>query len=249
MSRGLVRGAGDAAPQPPAAPVAARQGGVLGDAPADRAVPPVRSRSERAMGRGDTRRALVWCGTELLTERGFQVTGIDEVLKRVGVPKGSFYHFFANKHEFGEAVIQNYVEYYARKMTRIFDNPEIPHLARLRLFVEDAKRGMLKYGYRRGCLIGNLGQELASLDDAFRLQLEAVLLSWERRVADCLEAAIQSGELAADSDAAALSRFFWIGWEGAVLRAKLTRNAEPLDQFADLFFEKVLTPPAPAPGT
>ncbi len=70
-----------------------------------------------ARGRGDTRRALVWCGTELLTERGFQITGIDEVLKRVGVPKGSFYHFFANKHEFGEAVIQNYVEYYARKMS------------------------------------------------------------------------------------------------------------------------------------
>src|SRR5512141_1846407 len=63
----------------------------------------VRSRGERAVERGDTKRALVWCGTELLTERGFQVTGIDEVLKRVGVPKGSFYHFFANKHEFGEA--------------------------------------------------------------------------------------------------------------------------------------------------
>ncbi|MBL8344217.1 MAG: TetR/AcrR family transcriptional regulator [Rubrivivax sp.] len=207
---------------------------------------PVRSRSERASGRGDTRRALVWCGTELLTERGFQVTGIDEVLKRVGVPKGSFYHFFANKHEFGEAVIQNYVGYYARKMTRIFDDPSLGPLARLRLFVEDAKRGMHRYGYRRGCLIGNLGQELASLDDAFREQLEAVLLSWEKRVAGCLKEAIEAGELAAGSDAAALSRFFWIGWEGAVLRAKLTRNAEPLDQFADLFFEKIAVP-APLP--
>ena len=203
---------------------------------------PVRSRSERAMGRGDTRRALVWCGTELLTERGFQVTGIDEVLKRVGVPKGSFYHFFANKHEFGEAVIQNYVEYYARKMARIFDDTGRSPLQRLRLFVEDAKRGMLKYGYRRGCLIGNLGQELASLDDAFREQLEAVLLSWEQRVGDCLALAIQAGELAPGSNAAALSRFFWIGWEGAVLRAKLTRNAEPLDQFADFFFEKIAAP-------
>jgi TetR/AcrR family transcriptional repressor of nem operon len=196
----------------------------------------VRSRSERAAVRGDTRRALVWCGTELLTERGFQVTGIDEVLKRVGVPKGSFYHFFANKHEFGEAVIQNYVEFYARKMARIFDDPSLSPLARLRLFVDDAKRGMLKYGYRRGCLIGNLGQELASLDDGFREQLEAVLLSWERRVADCLAQAIDAGELPAHSDAMALSRFFWIGWEGAVLRAKLTRNAEPLDQFAGQFF-------------
>ena len=208
---------------------------------------PVRSRSERAQGRGDTRRALVWCGTELLTERGFQVTGIDEVLKRVGVPKGSFYHFFANKHEFGEAVIQNYVDYYARKMTRLFDDPSRPPLARLRAFVEDAKRGMKKYGYRRGCLIGNLGQELASLDDAFRQQLEAVLLSWECRVAACLQQAKAAGELPPGSDPQALSRFFWIGWEGAVLRAKLTRNAEPLDQFADLFFAAVL-PAVAAPA-
>lgn len=204
--------------------------------------PRSRSRSERAAERGDTKRALVWCGTELLTERGFQVTGIDEVLKRVGIPKGSFYHYFANKHEFGEAVIQNYVEYYARKMTRIFDDESTSPLSRLRAFVEDAKRGMLKYGYRRGCLIGNLGQELASLDDAFREQLEAVLISWERRVEGCLRQAIDAGELAPDSDPAAISRFFWIGWEGAVLRAKLTQNAEPLDQFAGMFFA-MLAPP------
>jgi TetR/AcrR family transcriptional repressor of nem operon len=208
--------------------------------------PVVRSRSLRASGRGDTRRALVWCGTELLTERGFQVTGIDEVLKRVGVPKGSFYHFFANKHEFGEAVIQNYVDYYARKMLRIFDDQSLTPLARLRLFVEDAKRGMQKYGYRRGCLVGNLGQELASLDDGFREQLEAVLLSWEERVANCLQQALDAGEVPKGSDAKALSRFFWIGWEGAVLRAKLTRNADPLNQFVDLFFKLISIPVGPA---
>ncbi len=217
-----------------------------GEVPAEPMPLPARSRGERAQGRGDTRRALVWCGTELLTERGFQVTGIDEVLKRVGVPKGSFYHFFPSKHEFGEAVIRNYAEYYARKMNRIFDNPALSPLSRLRAFVEDAKRGMLKFGYRRGCLIGNLGQELASLDDAFREQLEAVLLSWERRVTGCLNEAIQAQELATDSDAAAISRFFWIGWEGAVLRAKLTRNALPLDQFADMFFAMLKAPARPA---
>ncbi len=211
-------------------------GGGANPLASQRAGAPVRSRSARAIGRGDTRRTLVWCGTELLTERGFQVTGIDEVLKRVGVPKGSFYHFFANKHEFGQAVIRNYEEYYARKMTRIFDDEALSPLSRLRAFVDDAKRGMLKYGYRRGCLIGNLGQELASLDDSFREQLEAVLLSWERRVTGCLRQAVEARELVAGTDTAAISRFFWIGWEGAVLRAKLTRNAEPLDQFANMFF-------------
>ena len=197
-----------------------------------------RKAGARASGRADTKQALIWCGTELLTERGFQVTGIEEVLKRVGVPKGSFYHFFANKHEFGEAVIDNYVQFYERKMDRIFDDAARAPLDRLRDFVEDSKRGMAKYDFRRGCLVGNLGQEMASLDDSFRERLEAVLLSWERRVTACLEDAIRCGDLPAGTDAGALSRFFWIGWEGAILRAKLTRTLDPLDQFANMYFDK-----------
>lgn len=201
--------------------------------------PPARNHSQRAVGRADTRKALVWCGTELMTERGFQVTGIEEVLKRVGVPKGSFYHFFKSKDDFGGAVIENYVAYYARKMDLIFDNTSNSPMSRLKEFVENAKRGMTKFDFRRGCLIGNLGQELASLDNHFRHQLEAVLVSWEERVTACLEEAIKVGEIAPDSDAHALSRFFWIGWEGAILRAKLTRDLAPIDHFSDLYFAKV----------
>ncbi len=200
---------------------------------------PVRDRSQRAAGRSDTRQALVWCGTELLTERGFQVTGIEEILKRVGVPKGSFYHFFKSKDEFGTAVIENYVAFYARKMDRIFNNTSNTPMARLKEFVENAKRGMTKFEFRRGCLIGNLGQELASLDNEFRERLEAVLVSWEHRVAACLQEAVEVGEISAGSDALALSRFFWIGWEGAILRSKLTRSLAPIDQFVDVYFSKV----------
>jgi len=199
----------------------------------------VRDRMKRAAGRSDTRRALVWCGTELLTERGFQVTGIEEVLKRVGVPKGSFYHFFKSKDEFGVAVIHNYVDYYARKMDRIFNNTALSPLSRLKAFVENAKHGMTRFDFRRGCLIGNLGQELASLDNEFRGQLEAVLVSWETRVTACLEEAVQMGEISSDNDAHALSRFFWIGWEGAILRAKLTRSLAPIDHFAGIYFSRV----------
>lgn len=199
----------------------------------------VRNRQTRATGRADTRRALVWCGTELLTERGFQVTGIDEVLKRVGVPKGSFYHFFKSKDEFGAAVIENYVEYYARKMDRIFDDHSCSPLTRLKTFVENAKHGMTKFDFKRGCLIGNLGQELASLDNQFRLQLEAVLVSWEERVTACLQDAMAAGEIGKDNDPQALSRFFWIGWEGAILRSKLTRSLAPIDQFVQLYFSKI----------
>jgi len=184
--------------------------------------------------------ALVWCGTELLTERGFQITGIEEILSRVGVPKGSFYYYFKSKQDFGIAVINNYVEFYDEKMSRIFDDSSLPPLARILRFIDEGKDGMSRYEFKRGCLIGNMGQELASLNDEFRTRLEAVLLSWEARLKACLDLAVASAELPSTADTAALSNFFWIGWEGAILRAKLTCSTAPLDQFSNMFFSTCL---------
>ena len=194
----------------------------------------------RSATRTDTRNALVWCGTELLTERGFQITGIDEVLKRVGVPKGSFYHYFKSKDHFGHAVIDNYEAYYAKKMDRIFGDSSQSPLQRLVSFTVNAKNGMVKFDFKRGCLIGNLSQELAALDTQFRERLEGVLVSWEKRVAECLSESIDIGELAPGQDPQALSRFFWVGWEGAILRSKLMRSLEPIDQFTSIFFRSVI---------
>ena len=192
---------------------------------------------QRRIARGDTREALIRCGTELCSERGFQVTGIDEVLRRVGVPKGSFYHFFPTKRDFGEAVIQNYATYFQRRLEATLGDRTQPPLERLRSVIEQAERGMAKFKYQRGCLVGNMGQELGGLDEDFRKQLEDVLLSWQAAAADCLRDAADQGQLPAGADPERLAAFFWIGWEGAILRAKLTRNAEPMRLFADLFFE------------
>ncbi len=176
----------------------------------------------------------------MCTQRGFQVTGIEEILKRVGVPKGSFYHFFPSKKVFGEAVIANYAQYFQKKLDRTLGDAKGSPLARLRAFTREARDGMGRFSFQRGCLVGNLGQELGGLDDEFRGQLESVLLSWQRRTAECLREARTAGELAKGTDVDKLAEFFWIGWEGAILRAKLQRSPEPLDLFADIFFSRVL---------
>src|SRR5690606_415387 len=58
--------------------------------------------------RAETRARLIHVGTEILSEKGFVSTGLDEVLRRAGVPKGSFYHYFSSKADFGHAVVDNY---------------------------------------------------------------------------------------------------------------------------------------------
>jgi len=176
----------------------------------------------------------------MCTKQGFQSTGIEEILREVGVPKGSFYHFFPSKHAFGEAVIESYAEYFERKLERLFSDTSRPPLERLRAFVEDAERGMRRYDFQRGCLVGNLGQELGVINQAFRQRLEEVLLSWQHHTAECLSQAKSRGDIPADKDPVALAEIFWIGWEGAILRAKLAGDAAPMRHFADYFFATIV---------
>ncbi|MDJ1157591.1 TetR/AcrR family transcriptional regulator [Chelatococcus sp. SYSU_G07232] len=201
------------------------------------AAPRRRGRPPRGEARlAAAREQLLRAGVAILTERGFSAVGLDEVLSAVGVPKGSFYHYFGSKAEFGLALVDTYAAYFANKLDRWFLDESLSPLARLRAFVEDARAGMARFDYQRGCLVGNLGQEISTLPDPFRDRLAAVFADWEARTARCLKAAKSAGEIDPRVDCARLAAFFWIGWEGAVLRAKLERGPEPLDQFAQGFF-------------
>ncbi len=203
---------------------------------------PVRTRRGRPPNpekKEDTRALLIRCGTELCTERGFQITGIDEVLKRAKVPKGSFYHFFRSKHEFGEAVIDNYRRYYEKRLDRLLTDASNPPLSRLDAFINEAQLGIALSNFRRGCLAGNLGQALGGLNATFREQLGEVVNGWEKRVANCLQEAITKGDLPATPNADMLASLFWNSWQGAVWRAKLEQSAAPIRLFADFFFRSI----------
>ena len=187
----------------------------------------------------DTRDLLLRAGLEVLTSKGFSSTGIDEVLRRVGVPKGSFYHYFESKEAFVAELVDRYATYFARKLDRHFLNETLPPLARISAFVAEAQAGMERYGFSRGCLIGNFGQEMGALPESFRGKLQNVFDDWQCRLARCLAAAQEAGELSKQADCQELAKFFWIGWEGAVLRAKLELNGQPLKTFAHYFFTSI----------
>lgn len=185
----------------------------------------------------DTRAALIRSGTEVLTEQGFTASGIDGILKRVGVPKGSFYYYFDSKEAFGLAVMEHYGAYFAKKLERHLDDASRPPLERIEAFVADARDGMARHDFRRGCLVGNLGQEAGGLPEGYRDWLRATLDDWQRRLARCLDQAREAGELAERADVERLAEAFWIGWEGAVMRARLEGRARPLEVFISTYME------------
>lgn len=184
---------------------------------------------------------LIRRGTEMLTERGVSATALDDVLRSAQVPKGSFYHYFGSKDAFVLAALDAYAGYFAAKLRRHFHNPALTPLARIGAFVNDACAGMQRHEFRRGCLVGNLGQEVSCLDETLRLRLEQTLRDWEQALAACLTEAVTSRELAPKTDCQALAHLFWVGWEGAILRARLVRSIAPMQAFFRFFFSALPT--------
>lgn len=205
---------------------------------------------DRTPGKAEAkRRALIDIGTAIFTQKGFSSTGLDEIVQSADVPKGSFYYYFASKESYAHAVIENYARYFACKLDRSLNDVALTPLQRLRAFTEDATNGVVRFEFRRGCLVGNLGQEMAGLADDFRVVLLDVLDQWRDRFRECIEEARAIGEIATPVDSTALARYFWSAWEGAVLCAKLERSRAPLDNVATLFLDHMLMPAAQMPST
>jgi TetR/AcrR family transcriptional repressor of nem operon len=163
---------------------------------------------------------------------------LEELLGSAGVPKGSFYYYFASKEAFGLEVIEAYTAYFTRKLDGWFGDDGVLPLDRIRNFAADAQAGMARFDYHRGCVIGNLAQEMGALPEGFRERLTEVFADWERRLARVLASARTRGDIDAGSDCDELAAFFWVGWEGAVLRAKLERSGQPIELFAHMFLTR-----------
>ncbi|KAA1160595.1 TetR family transcriptional regulator [Pseudoalteromonas fuliginea] len=189
----------------------------------------------------DTKALLIRTGLETLTEFGFSATGLDTILKKASVPKGSFYHYFKSKEAYGIALVDAYDSYFIAKLTHYLQQEDIPPLERIVNFTQSAIKGMKKYDYKRGCLVGNLNQELNHLSEEFKIRLMQSYTAWQNQVEVCLNQAKQQGTIASHVNTKLMSEYFWIGWEGAVMRAKLTKSNTPLTLYTEMFLRALLT--------
>lgn len=187
----------------------------------------------------DSREALLRAGMLILTESGFTRSGIDPILKSIGVPKGSFYHYFSSKEAFGLAVLERYRRYFEAKLDGFLLDEVFSPLERLQRFAQDAQDGIVRHEFKRGCLVGNLEQESSLLSEAFREQLQATYQSWQARVATCLLESQKQGEIDLQGSIEETSQAFWIGWEGAVHRARLVKSTQPLSLFMRFFTQAI----------
>jgi TetR/AcrR family transcriptional repressor of nem operon len=182
---------------------------------------------------------LLEAGKALFLERGYNNSGIEAIVQAVGVPKGSFYHYFGSKEAFGLEVLNRFADCVNTDLDSYLNDKTLSPLERLRQLVESRCVRLESQQCKKGCLIGNLSQEMADQSEVFRARLDEIFRGWVDRYAACLQEAQSASEIPDHLDVKEYAEFWLNGWQGAVLRAKTIRSTSPLRTFQNVMFRIV----------
>jgi len=192
--------------------------------------------------KADIKRKILETGAEIIHLKGFNHTGIQEILNAAGVPKGSFYHYFKNKEDFGLQVIDYFNEYFSLSCRDILEDAALSPLDKIRQILQRFIEFFRSKDCAYGCPIGNLSQEMGDLSPPFQAKLREAMDFMVDMYAGIIREGQDSREISSRLDAAKAAEFLVSSWEGALLRMKIEISLEPLENHKRFIFEYILKP-------
>ena len=189
----------------------------------------------------DTRSKIIEKGLYLMDLKGYNGTGLREIVEAAGIPKGSFYYYFESKEHFAIEAMKFYYEKKYKEANKILSDKNVSPFQRIQdLFSywidEDFSRAM----FEKGCLLGNLAMEMSGVNREMGSIVDRDFKSLESLFKKCLIEAKEANELKPSSDVEKLAEFIWNSWEGAILRMKASKSSRPLKIFQDILHKIIL---------
>ncbi|MBV6703094.1 TetR/AcrR family transcriptional regulator [Kitasatospora aureofaciens] len=175
--------------------------------------------------KGEETRARLIAGTRALIEaQGYFGTGVNHIVTESGAPRGSLYfHFPEGKDQLvAAALVQAGQE--IEDLLKALAAEGVDAGTLVRRLTEIFAARLTQSGYTKGCPIATVALEAAGTNEPLRAVCAEVYGSWQRVLADRLEA---EGFGPAEADTAAGQALALL--EGAVLLASVRRSREPLD--------------------
>lgn len=190
-----------------------------------------------------TKQTLLEVGLTLFEQNGFNATGIQEIAASAGVPKGSFYNYFASKEDFGVEVIRFYTEANIGRWKQMLAEAEKEdsHKALSTVFqlvTECYKCAEVK----KGCLLGNLSAEISEASEECRIALQEAIAEFKELLTGRLRTGQLAGKVRKDLSAERLADLIWDCWQGSLLRMKVEKSVDPVANSLQLLFQHMLLP-------
>ena len=165
--------------------------------------------------------------------KSFHSVGLNEILAAVKVPKGSFYHYFESKEQFGVELLRHYVQEHSARLRRILGAAELNPLERLLALFHGFISRLMEGECKQACLVAKLGAEVSTFSEPMREALREGMRDWRKAYEETIREGQSVGVMRADLDPAVTAGLIFDLWRGAMDRAQIERKVAPLKEAAE----------------
>ena len=190
----------------------------------------------------DAKSRILKSGARIVNQKGFNGTGLAELLEAAGVPKGSFYFYFKSKEDFGLHLIDYFSRHLRKNADVFYQDQDLPYLERIRRVFKWQAESFSKADFKGGCPIGNLSQEMGDRNPRFRQKLNKAMSTLKKDLAAQLKRAQEAGEIPSSIDAREAADFIFNSWEGTLMQMKVSKNTVAYEVFDRMVFGRILNP-------
>ncbi len=177
----------------------------------------------------DVRENILAVGQRIMSRKGFSAVGLNEILTEAKVPKGSFYHYFASKDAFGEALLSSYFDDYLAEMDAVLGEPGVPMAQRVLNYFEMWRANQSFLECQGKCLAVKLAAEVADLSESMRAVLNQGTSAIIARLNAAIESGAADGSLTISDSPRTVAESVYQLWLGASVMVKIVRSTEPFD--------------------
>ena len=196
------------------------------------------------MPKASNRDRILEAGLKVMFRKGYVGAGVRDIVAEATAPQGSFTNHFRSKEEFAREVLDRYFADLKRLVAEVLDDKNRRPRERLRRYLDFITERLVEAEFSRGCLIGDFSLEAAPQSEMLRTRLAEIFAEWRAPFAECIAEGQAAGEIAETFAPHDLAEFLLSSWEGAILRMKVERNAEPLERCKRIVFTNVFKEPS-----
>jgi len=175
-----------------------------------------------------TKERILEAAEEIMLTKSFHSVGLTEILAAVKLPKGSFYHHFNSKEQFGVELISHYIQQHTARMRKFFDAPGTKALQRFVDYWAFQIGHATEADCQQGCLVVKLGLEVASFSEPMREVLADGLKTWRGIFEKAIRAGQKDGSIRKKLDPPQTAAAIQDQWQGAMQRMQVEKNVAPL---------------------
>jgi TetR/AcrR family transcriptional regulator, transcriptional repressor for nem operon len=183
---------------------------------------------------GDTKQKLLDVAIQLLWEQSYGAVGVDDICKKAGVTKGSFYFAFPSKADLAVAAFEEYWTKTKRPLLDSIFSAQLTPLEQFEKFcahiVHDQLAKHKEYGKMCGCPNTSVGCECSTQEEKIRKAVEDLSEKLQRYTNTAIMGLQNEGLIAKEEDSKLIARQLHDFIVGLLTQAKIENDPKALDR-------------------